>query len=469
MDFLRKHKIGLFIFSLAVVARLFYFGISLQSHDGNILKTIWAADNYYEVSSNVIAGHGYSIDQAPPYTPYAYRPPVYHYFIVGSYFLLGGFWGVILFQILLGSLVPLLAMSISRFIIDSKKLAIGVGVLLALEPYSILFSSILYTETFFTFMFLLSLWCLFTYFKSKKSYVLFLSAFLLGLMVLIKPVVQYLPILFIFSIVWEAREHISKEVLIRVAGYAFFFLLAISPWLYRNYVNFDVVGISPQKGTALYFVLVPSMLSLENKTSFKQEFQNLTKDLGTGFDLNKLTFANSDAYEKLGVSILKSHPGALTLLSANTGLNFFIHDGMLDVLRHIGASPKDRLGGPALFMLFSAPGELFGFIKKVFMTPAVLILFGRILWIGITVAFFAGAVRYLRKGKSTPYGILALSLVVYFMLTTLVVGLAVSARYRMPVNVFILLFALYGLIPLYRNKMVQNVARRLKYFYDTKR
>jgi len=469
MDFLREHKRGVFIFLLALTARLLFLGVSLQAHDGNMLKTIWAADDYYEVSSNVIAGHGYSIDQAPPYTPYAYRPPVYHYFIVGSYFLLGGFWGVILLQILLGSLVPLLAMRISQFIIESKKLAIGVGVLLALEPYSILFSTILYTETFFTFLFLLSLWCLFAYFKSKKAYLLFLSAFILGLTVLIKPVVQYLPILFILSIVWEARGNISKEVLMRAAGYALFFLLAISPWLYRNYVNFDVVGISPQKGTALYFVLVPSVLSLEHTTSFNQEFQNLTKDFGAGFDLNKLTFANSDAYEKLGVTILKSHLGALSLLSANTGLNFFIHDGMLDVLRHINASPKDRLGGPALFMLFSAPGELFGFIKKVFMTPAVLILFGRLLWVGITVAFFAGAVRYLRKEKITPYGILALSLVFYFMLTTLVVGLAISARYRMPVNIFILLFALYGLIPLYRNKVTQSVAQRLKYFYDPQR
>ena len=442
MNFLRAHKVEIFIFLIAVIARVFYFGISLN-YQGDLTKTMWAADGYYEVSRNIIEGHGYSADSAPPYTPYSFRPPVYHYFIAGSYFLFGGYWGVIIFQMLIGSVLPLLAMRISRFVIDSRKIAIGVGVLLALEPYSILFSSILYTETFFTFLFFLSILFLFKYFKEKIFYYSLISAFL-GLTTLVKPTAQYLPVLFALIFIWESRKNLSKKVFIYTGVYVLVFLLTISPWLYRNYREFNVIGISPQQGSALYTVLVPSVLTIENNTSFKQEFNEL---LNTGVaGPNQTNLVQSKEYAKRAIPILINHPAAFALLSANTALNFFIHDGMLDVLRHVGFTPNERLRKPALFILLSSPVEFFSLIKKFSTTPMVFVLLGRILWIFITVVFFAGVIRYFRHEKITPHVIIALSLVLYFMLTSLVIGLSISARYRMPVNLFIFSFATYEVL-----------------------
>ncbi len=443
MRFLREHRVGTLIFLLALVARLLYFGISLHSHGGDVVKSIWAADGYYEVSKNMIAGNGFSSDDAPPYRPYSFRPPGYHYFIVGAYTLLGSYGGVILLQIVIGSLIPMLAMILSEYLTRSRSVVISVGVLLALEPYSILFSSLLYTETFFTFVFLLSVLCLFRYITYKNVSALLLSAFLLAVAVLIKPVAQYAPFFLLPILVWEAWGSVSKMFFLRVAGYALVFLLVLSPWLYRNYHTFGVIGISPQQGSALYTVLVPSVLAIENHTSFKEEFTTL---LGTGVSGPNLTsVTQADEYTRLAIPILIRHPRGLILLSANTALNFFIHDGMLDVLRHIGVAPRERLGGPALFLLFSSPGELLTVIWHVALTPAILILFGRIAWVCITLAFFVGAVRHLRYERKSPHALVALSLVLYFMLTSLSVGFAISARYRMPISVFVFTFAMLGL------------------------
>ena len=88
MNFLRAHKVEIFIFLIAVIARVFYFGISLN-YQGDLTKTMWAADGYYEVSRNIIEGHGYSADSAPPYTPYSFRPPSITISLLAHIFSLG--------------------------------------------------------------------------------------------------------------------------------------------------------------------------------------------------------------------------------------------------------------------------------------------------------------------------------------------------------------------------------------------
>ena len=87
MNFLRAHKVEIFIFLIAVIAGfLFWYKFELS---GDLTKTMWAADGYYEVSRNIIEGHGYSADSAPPYTPYSFRPPSITISLLAHIFSLG--------------------------------------------------------------------------------------------------------------------------------------------------------------------------------------------------------------------------------------------------------------------------------------------------------------------------------------------------------------------------------------------
>lgn len=74
----------------------------------------------------------------------------------------------------------------------------------------------------------------------------------------------------------------------------------------------------------------------------------------------------------------------------------------------------------------------------------MLVLFGRVIWIIITFAAIFGAVRLFIKKKLGILGIFALFLIAYFVATTAINGLGVNARFRMPVNLFIFMFAVYG-------------------------
>lgn len=456
-DFFRAHRLEVFIFALALLARLVYFGISLESRGGDLVTTISGADCYYMLSENILHGNGYSCDSEPPYSLNAVRPPVYPFFIVLTRMLTGSYWGVILLQILIASLLPLIAMRIAFYLFGSRRISCATGVLLALEPFSILFAIFFYSETLFMFFFSLSLLSIFAYFKTGRVSLAALSAALLGISVLTKPTVQYVFVVIMISILLEARKHLTKKVLLTAAGYGVIFFLVVSPWLMRNYAAFGSFALSPQKEVNVYSILVPSVLAIANHTTFQIEYAKIV-DSGA-LDPNFATFAGTKDYVKMAIPVFAAHPAAFVALNANTALNFFIHDGLYDVLKHIGLRPEQPLGKPALFIFLSDPGKIVSYVASVITKPALLILFGRILWTLITLAFFLGVWRYARN-KPQVHGILATTIVLYFLLTTLVVGLGINARYRMPVNGIILAFASYEAFAIsawLREKLKKNV------------
>lgn len=441
MSFLRSHKAEVWIFLLAVIVRCLYFGLSYESRSGDVMATISGADGYYAISENIIHGHGYSSEVEPPYILNSIRPPVYPYFLAGTYFLSGSYWSTLLLQILIGSMLPLIGMAIARYLSDKRSISIAVGAFLALEPFAILFSIFFYSETVFMFMFSSSVLLLFKFLKEERTVLFILSALLLGLSILTKPTAQYVPIIFVGVLLWHYRARLTSA-LPYAAGYGLICLIVVSPWLYRNWHEFGVVGISAQQGSTLYTVLVPSVLAVKNGTTFQQEFNMILANGGT--DPNSTQISQSAEFTAKATPILLANLWPLTLVFANTGLNFFIHDGMYDVLKHVGLRPETLLGKPALFLLFSDPGALFLYISKVVFQPIILILLGRIVWILITVACIVGIVYAFLKRQMSIYNTIAMTLVVYFMLMALTIGLAINARYRMPVNLFIFTFAASG-------------------------
>jgi len=444
MQFFKTYRLELLIFALALAVRVLLFGMSYHAAGNNLENTISGADGYFTISENLLAGNGYSSDGSPPYTQNSIRPPVQPYFLAGMHTLFGGYGGPLVLQILMGSLIPLLGVRLARYLTRSNRISLAVGFVLALEPLSALFSFIFYAETICTFLFLLSLLCLFAYFEERRLSLLVLSAAAMGLATLAKPTVEYVSILCALALAWHFRASWRRE-LPRIALYLGVFVLVLAPWLYRNYQTFGVVALSPQLGEQLYAVLVPSVLSINNGTTFAEEFKHI---LANGADdPNKADITRNKEYVSAAVPILLAHPKALTIVLGNTALNFYIHDGVFEVLKHVGLKPAVMLGKPALFLLFSDPGKFFAYVKSVALEPTILILFARLFWIAATVLFFAGACLYAYK-VGDARGLLTIAIVFYFMVTTLVIGLAVTGRYRLPVEVFIIIFAAYAAAPL---------------------
>jgi 4-amino-4-deoxy-L-arabinose transferase-like glycosyltransferase len=442
-DLFKKYKIEFIIFSVAIILRLALFFINLDGNHGDFISTVRAADGYYEISSNLIAGNGYSDDVAPNFTPNSLRPPLWIFIMAGVAGLFGSYVPVFVLVVLLGSSIPLLAIIIARRYVD-RGTALAVGWFLAFEPTSILNSTWFATETSFTFFFLIFCLLTITYLEKGSLRLSIWSGVFLGFCILIKPTVQFLIIIIPFVFILLALMKKPPFRILHGILFALATLLIISPWLYRNYAQFGKLSISSQAAFNLYTVLVPTVISLENNTNYESERLRLIRENARMESLISPTNASEITREAL--SIILDHKVALIKSVVLSVVTFFTHDGILTVLGYSGVKIPNNLDQPVTLLLFSDPVRLLETIWQYAKSPALLILIGRFVWILVTMAFFAGIIIYYKKYRHNKYFIFALSMIAYFAIFTTVNGLGMNARFRLPVNTFILTFAFYSII-----------------------
>ncbi|MDO8482924.1 MAG: glycosyltransferase family 39 protein [bacterium] len=447
-EFFQKHKVGIIIFLIALAVRLTLFFINLNAAQGDFIDTIRGQDGYYEISKNLIEGNGFSSDSGPVFKPESLRPPVWIFIMAFVAKIFGSYVPVFILEIILGSFIPILGMYLSRRIISPKYVPV-VGFLLALEPYSILLSILTISETCFTFLFLVSLVFLFRYVEEQSTRNAVWYGVFLGLAIMVKPTVQFFPIIVPVALLFFLRKNNPAVMLKHFACFITVCLLIIAPWIYRNYKEFDAFGISAQPAYNLYTVLAPTVLSIDSGRDFTTEHAAVHSIIYSRGE-TEITLANGDRYIKEALSIISEHKIALVKSILISIVTFFTHDGMLTVLGYAGETVPNLLSKPALILLLTDPLELARDILAYSSSFGILIFFGRLFWIVVTFLFFVGGGFYLRTEKFSPFACVALAVVAYFALLTAVNGFGMNARFRVPVNVFIFTFAIHGFFYLKR-------------------
>jgi 4-amino-4-deoxy-L-arabinose transferase-like glycosyltransferase len=442
--FFKQYRIEIIIFIFALSVRLIFFAVCLHADNGNLINVIHGQDGGFEISHNLLVGNGFSGDLNPPFNPQPYRTILYPLFLATLLYISGGsYLFTTIIQILISSAFPLLGMKIARHITRDSKIPVVTGILLAIVPYQILFSFIFYSEALFSFIFGIFLITFLSFVRNPSMRYAVWSGFLLGLATLIKPTVEYLPFICIAFLLWHFRGFLKKELLLKFFAFALFFILAISPWLYRNYHEFGSVSLSSAQAFNLYTVLVPSVLAIHNGSSFADEqASRIIKSYG-------ITLANADFYTKSAIAELKKYPLDLMKLSGITVVAFFTHDGMLTFLQNVHVVPQSYLSKPAILLFLTDPLSFSKVVWNYLGTPMLFVFLGRLFWILVSLFFFYGVYGIIRSKKLSPEILFLLIIVGYFLLTTLVVGLSVNARFRMPVEPILLAVACVGLARLY--------------------
>jgi len=443
-NFFSQYKWETIIFCVALIMRIALFGVNFSNNNYDLIQTIHGDDGYYELSQNIIAGNGFSFDTEPPYRPNPLRPPVWPYVIAGTASV-GGYWLVLVLELLMGSLIPVFGLVLSRRIFG-KWFGIWTGLLMAIEPYSILLSFILYTETCFIFFFLLSLIHLMRFIDEREVVQGVLAGLILGLAILVKPTVQFFPILIPLFLLIAWRKHLTRGLVAKVLMIGVLALAVMMPWVYRNKVEFGVWGMSAQPAFNLYVYLVPTVLSIDNGTNFQIESEVFVgRDDSDG---STITLANGDEYKDKAMKVLMEHKGAIIKSTLITLATFFTHDGMLTVLQYSGITFDNILRVPALSLL-AHPMELVRTIAHYATSLAIFIPIVRLLWIAVTLLMLWGIITLFRRREMNTEKILGIFIVLYFAMTTAINGLGVNARFRVPILIYIFSFALYGLFTLW--------------------
>jgi hypothetical protein len=414
MNFIRTYKIELILVVLSCVLHSILFVALIQQH-GSVLDTVRVDDGYFELAQNVLAGNGFSWSAEAPYAPNPLRTPGYIYILAG---LIGtfGVTGAAIIQLIASSLIPLFGMYIARSITNSRNISILTGVILAVDPTLALHSFQFYTDTVFLLLFLP--WFLFTlkYAQNPNIKTLVICAVLLGCAILVRPVVQYIPILIALCIVWQFGKNNWRKSLVHIGIYLLIVGTILSPWIVRNIVTFHSPGLSAQTPFVLYTNLAPAIKSVADNTNFIE-----TRDSFLTFAEYKgdaITLANGDVYKEKALRIMLENPASTAFVMSKSLFTFFTNDGFHTLLSQLGYKPGDFL-------------------------PFLIVM--RLVWIFITLAGCIGACMYVFKNR-TPWAIFTVILVAYFALTSTIAGFGTNPRYRLPADPIIISLAGIGII-----------------------
>lgn len=196
-------------------------------------------------------------------------------------------------QILLSASSVWLVFLISLEIFSSYRAAVIAAWLYAIEPLSVVYTSKLLTETWFTTLLLLSMYFLIRHLKLQRTEArpvtkcLFISAAALAGTVYVRPVSYFLPIcifvgwvLVILIGYWTKRVSSVVVKLMSAVGFIIVSMSLIAAWQVRNYVQTGYSGFSAAQDAILYNSLgAATLASIEGRS-----FYDVRKSLGVNND-----------------------------------------------------------------------------------------------------------------------------------------------------------------------------------------
>lgn len=446
VHYLAPYRVPLFLFALAVVVRTLFFPFFPFNHQ-SLTELGVAYDGYYELAKNVMAGEGFSRD-VEPRLPDSVRTPLYPFFIIALFSLFGAYKAVFAAQILLGAGTVVLSWLLAKEFL-SRRGALAVGILMAIEPLSAYLTGIMLTETLFTFLFLLSLWLFVRFLLERTLVILFISSLLLGISMLVKPTVQYLPGLILLALAFNHRFRLKTDFAKEAVVVVGVFILCIAPWAYRNYAVFGTTELVVQPVSNLFTYLVPSTIAFETGQTYEEAVADFFVRENVS-SIEEINLGNADYYKERALEELKQHPKGLMMSLGMTFWTFFTHDNYAMIVDRYTTTLS--YAHPPLTTLLTDPVAAFGFARSLMHRPEALVLLGRIFWVVTSFLSFAGVILFALRRGIPPAFLLVIGTVAYFVITTSVIGLAVNGRFRIPVDPIIFIFAVYVLETVFQKR-----------------
>jgi len=236
-----KLSVAIFIFFVALSLRMLLFIAVGPWHDHVSKEIILKFDDSVRYHEKAILLN--------KNMPAIYDRPIYHYFIGLFYFIFGYRpYIVIIFHLIMGSLTCVFLYKIGQ-IIFNEQIAIFAGLFLAFEYSNILYSNLLLTEAMFIFLFIVFIYFFVKFLMKKNMRELVYSAIFLGLSAHVRPIGLYFSIFLIFPLFLYFRSNLKKGILSFIILISVL-LLAIIPWMIRNYVVIGEFMLSADQSIA---------------------------------------------------------------------------------------------------------------------------------------------------------------------------------------------------------------------------
>lgn len=241
------------VFLVSLTIRLLVFFLS----DRPIAAAADSYDcrEYMQLASNMVENAVFSLAKEPPFYRSALRTPTYPTFLAAALIvtpsretMLGL---VVLLQQVLGAMTAAASAVMAYSVIQNNRWAAFAGLVTGLEPNSIRYGLMAWTETLFAFLLAMAVLLLLKHFCTEQPrwQRLFGAGILFGIAALCRPVGQYVALFaatasLLIDRRFPLRLRAGKWLALFVAGYA----IMVLPWMVRNKIALGVFNISSMEG-----------------------------------------------------------------------------------------------------------------------------------------------------------------------------------------------------------------------------
>ena len=424
----------LIIILLAFVIRMGFF-VSLQPWNNEVISNtilVNDASGYHQLALSLLSKKSF-VDFD------SFRTPGYPIFVAMIYSIsYNSVWFVLLIQILLNVISVLLVFKIAS-IIFSRKIALFSAFLFAIDINQALYAVTLLTDTLFVFLFLASVYYLCKSIKGYNLTPIFISALLLGISTLVRPISFLFPFVAVFFILVICNLKLKIKLVYSLI-FSFTFIIAISPWLIHNYSKFGEPKLSSISGSNLLFYNVAYTEVNKTGKSIEQVTGELNKiAIKKGIDTtDRNSFKNSKIYFNIAQQYIKNNFSTYCKVHLNGIVNMYagLSTQGITAIFHLKSKPLsiEQFGGPNIFV------RIIDFFKSK-TKGEIFIAFGIGIYLLMNYLFaFYAIFHFIRKNYK--YVFLFILIILYFSALTGVVGLA---RYRIPFMPFINILCAAGL------------------------
>ena len=169
-----------------------------------------------------------------------YREPGYPVFLALVYFIAGiKPYIAILIQLLLNTISVILIYRIAQSLFNNKVVATIAALLFAIDIHSIYVANVLYSDTLFIFLFLLSLYYFFAGMKAMSFLKFILSALFMGMASVTRPVSLLYPFVLFFVVLLFNRGIQRKWFIKAIIPYTLIVYAIVGGWVLRNHTTYN--------------------------------------------------------------------------------------------------------------------------------------------------------------------------------------------------------------------------------------
>ena len=415
-------------------------------YEGDSTSYLRPAKALIESGTFSVAGH-----------PELFRTPGYPLMLVPGLWIGHPELLAILLQILLSCATVWLLYLIARRISGSERTALLCAFLYSIEPVSVVYSSLLLSETLFTFLLVLFLYWLGRHLKSRSTVFLILSALSLTASAYVRPIGFFLPIpigVFLLACLF-LRPSRKMKGLVQVSLFVLICFLGTGLWQWRNWQVAGYSGFATVSAYNLYYFHAGPVIAKKEAIPFYRYLEE------EGWLKNEAYFSRHPEQQEWplskrmkymtreGLHTLTANPGIFISILASGMVRVLFDPDAVTYLKIYGLYPKEGglLGLAVDKGIVAAIGYM---LKERPLLVAALVGFGLIL----LQYYLAGAALILRRDLIGEEVWLLLLVMGYLLvLSSGAIGLG---RFRHPIMPGLAILAGLGYPVLYHYARFRN-------------